>query len=401
MPARFVLNIFLLATAAMAGIHHIELQSTSRLSSTRSHDNISKRWDQAVLGSQSSKHGVELWYAPGPLGLTVPAALGNPPQPFRLLVDLTWDALFVPSADLDTRYTSPGDMFQYFSNESSTFIPEPTGNRQSVEYGLVDFDGDLVFDTFRIAGVETTHQPFINADSAHPAGWMDLWSGYDGALGLSPGWDTPMNYSSTPSPWSVMVNQSVLDRNLFAIDVPRGGNYVDDPQMGEMSFGGINPKYDSSRFVALPTIQHDDRMWAVEAQSVTWTNETHPIHHEFDNIMAVVTTDWIIALPGSMARQIQESVSQWTGCGFLWCFIDCDIRKRLPDFIFEIAGQNLTLTPFDYAPLTIGPGGQRLCSFDIWSSRAFHDRNSPIPEEALILGTPFLNAFYRLVYSLT
>ncbi|KAI6081710.1 aspartic peptidase domain-containing protein [Hypoxylon rubiginosum] len=333
----------------------------------------------------------------GPVGLTVPAALGNPPQPFRLLLDLSFDTLFVPSATLDLSHASPGyNIFRYYSNESSTFVPGPPGQRHTVNHGLVHFGGEVAFDDFIIANVHTKHQPFINIDEAYQTALLALWWDHDGVLGLSPRWNTSANYSSTPSPWSVMVDQGVLDHNLFALDIPRGPNHLDDPQMGELSFGGINPKYESSNFAALPIVQDNDRVWAVEAQSVTWTNKTHPIHYQFDNTTAIFTTDWVVALPDPMAKELASSLSQWVFCNVYWCWVECAAREHMPDFVFQLAGQNFTVTAFEYAPMAVSQYKEPRCSFDIWSSEAYLNPEHPVAAGSILLGTPFLNAFYSV-----
>src|SRR5947207_366321 len=168
------------------------------------------------------------------------AAIGNPPQPFRLLVDLAWDTLFAPSVRCNDS-ACDNAIFRYSSNESSTY--ESVGSVPDTRYGGLRFSGDLAFDTLHIAGLEIPKQPFMEAVSANPLGFLYIYWAYDGVLGLAPRWNASIDYSLTPSPWMMMVNQSLLDENLFAIELPHEPLDIRaPPRTGEISFGGINPK---------------------------------------------------------------------------------------------------------------------------------------------------------------
>ena len=187
-----------------------------------------------------------------------------------------------------------------------------------------------------------------------------------------------------------MVNQSLLDQNLFAIDVPRGPrNVFEISRTGEIIFGGISPKYESSNFSVLPLSDYTDQVWAVEAQSLTLENETHPIHQDFVNLTLAGfdTTAWFIGLPGNWSSMIYASVPH--DCGFIWCFVDCMQRKNMPNITFGLAGKNFSLTPYDYAPEFVADG-QSVCSFELYSSEGWY------PVDAIVLGPQFLNAFYAV-----
>lgn len=277
-------------------------------------------------------------------GLITTASLGTPPQPFRLVVDLVWDTLFVPNASIDLQPFERDFLNLYYANESSTAAPSDLG-RRSVERDLVDFSGPVVEDTFRVSGgAEVARQPFIAAERAYSQE-INLWALYDGVLGLSPRFhnhddddgvgdgdgDGDMPEDRLPSPWSRMVREGVLDANLFAIEVPRvaSGDLDNIPEpeptmRGDISFGAINPKYSDVHFVSLPLVRDDDRLWAVEAQAVRWDNETHPIERGFDNdddddddgkkkkTIAVFTTEPLIAVPDTnLVRQIYRSIPPW------------------------------------------------------------------------------------------
>ena len=319
------------------------------------------------------------------------AALGNPPQPFRLLIDLAWDTLFVPSAEFNGDCDGSHDHLQFYSNQSSTYSRlDPDA---WLLYGTDRFLGELARDTFRIAGLEVEDQFFVNVAHAHPLGFISFYFGYDGVLGLAPRWDHPLTSTLptlAPSPWSMMVNQSVLDTNLFALELPygvmdlRGMN-----RYGQISFGGIIPKYASADFTSLPLSNYSDQVWAIEAQYFTWENETHPLHEDFSNLTLAGfdTTSWFISLPGHWPEKIYASVEH--DCGPIFCTVDCEKRKSMPNITFGLSRQSLTLSPFDYTVEVLTPGDEKACLFNIYPSRGRY------PVDAIVLGKPFLETFYR------
>ncbi len=280
----------------------------------------------------------------------------------------------------------------FYSNHSSTY--SVLKHFAEMVYGTDRFEGELATDTFRVAGLELEDQPFINVDSANPLGFISLYFGYDGVLGLAPRFNhlRTTDLTSAPSPWFNMVNQSLLDANLFALELPMGVEHWQDiKRWGEISFGGTSSKYDCANFSRLPLSSYNDQVWAVEAQSLTWENETHPIHEDFANLTLAGfdTTSWFIGLPGNWPQKIYESVEH--DCpGFAFnCQIDCLQRKKMPNFTFGLAGKKFTITPYDYTVEFEGPAKTKVCFFDIIPTEGYY------PVDAIVLGKPFMEAFYR------
>jgi saccharopepsin len=248
--------------------------------------------------------------------------------------------------------------------------------------------GRMLTDTFRIAGIEIEEQSFVDADRANPMGFLDFWYGYEGALGLAPGWSTPATLRS--SPWSSMVNKSLLEHNIFGIDVPRGlRGVVDITRTGEITFGSISRKYERSNFTTLATSNQSDGCWAVEAQALTMTNQTHSSTQIFDKLTLarIEAAGPFMGLPGTWMDGLRASVPH--KCGFFWCFVDCLDRKHMPNLTFTLADHNFTITPYDYAP-EITAGEQTTCLFMVWSTDGNFDVDS------IVLSTEFLNAYYAV-----
>ena len=87
------------------------------------------------------------------------------------------------------------DLLHYYSNRSSSYAPGQKG--LWAVCGTNRFEADLTIDTVRLAGLEFSYQPFLNADSSKPLGFIDLWFGYDVALGLAPRWNTSVDKTLT------------------------------------------------------------------------------------------------------------------------------------------------------------------------------------------------------------
>ncbi|KAK8130606.1 hypothetical protein PG999_002986 [Apiospora kogelbergensis] len=231
-----------------------------------------------------------------------------------------------------------------------------------IEQNLVDFSGPAALDTFQIGGgtLRVPGQPFVAVEHAQPMSLIHLWLNYDGVLGVSPRCEMPAvpTASRLPSLWSRMVQTGVLDDNIFDIEVPHAmrGSFQDPevgPTTGEMTFGGVSAKYRDAKFAALPLMRDDDRVWAVETQSVRWENKTEPINYRFNSsTIAVFST-----------------------------------------------GRSFTVTAFQYAYQVVSPEEGDQCTFNIFPTSRFAKKGGPIPKDALILGSPFLNAYYS-VYDL-
>ena len=135
----------------------------------------------------------------------------------------------------------------------------------------------------------------------------------------------------------MMVNQSLLDANLFALELPSGVMDLQDlSRHGQITFGGVSSKYASANFTRLPLSNYSDQVWAVQAQSFTWENSTHPLHEDFVNLTLAGfdTTSWFIALPGHWPEKIYASVEH--DCGFISCTVDCEARKHMPNLTFGL-----------------------------------------------------------------
>jgi hypothetical protein len=320
----------------------------------------------------------------------VPAAIGTPPQPFRLLLDLAWDTLFVPSADCDYDCKDNGNLF-FWSNQSSTYTPHC--RETDIVYGTDRVTGDLANDTFQIAGLTISDQTFLNAARFVPMGFISFYFGYDGVFGLGPRFVHPRldHQFSAPSPWSNLVSRSMLPENIFTLTLPHGQQEIPDShRIGELTLGGPNPKYATANFTSLPVSNLTSQAWITEAQSITWHNTTYPLHYTFppNTTFAVLdTTSWFLGLPGHAARNISASLD--LQCALIDCFVDCNDRKKMPDLTFGIGGQEITVTAFEYVT-EIYVSKQSVCVLDLYPT----DNQYSSEVDVVVLGRGLLEAFH-------
>jgi hypothetical protein len=161
--------------------------------------------------------------------------IGTPPQYFSAIIDMNWNDLWVVSADCnDNRCNAPRHLFN--SSKSSSF--QNTSRIGRAHYGGYQMSGHIAYDTMQIAGLEIKHQVFLNAETFHP-GWVDLTES-DAVLGLS---RYPANENnsciSESNPFFSMMDQGLVDRNLFAIKTSTWN------RIGEIEFGAIDPTYEN------------------------------------------------------------------------------------------------------------------------------------------------------------
>ena len=117
-----------------------------------------------------------------------------------------------------------------------------------------------------------------------------------------------------------MVEQSLLDHNVFAIDIPRlPRNLREIARTVEISLGGISPKTEHSRFSTLPISHYDDQVWAVEAQHLRLEyDDGHWIEQDFVDLTLAGfdATSFFIGLPGTWSETIYASLPH--DCGLVW-----------------------------------------------------------------------------------
>ncbi|KAF2190991.1 hypothetical protein K469DRAFT_655479 [Zopfia rhizophila CBS 207.26] len=96
----------------------------------------------------------------------------------------------------------------------------------------MDMDGKVSHDTLHVAGLEIRDFVFGEATSVILENIFSGYDGHDGFLDLAP--NSEAATLGMPSPFSRMVEDGLLDKNLFAIKVPRGAIFGFDSDKTKM-----------------------------------------------------------------------------------------------------------------------------------------------------------------------
>jgi hypothetical protein len=276
---------------------------------------------------------------------TTPISVGTPPLRMTATVDTSWSTLFIPS--VNCTYNPEEHEFQYCiihplynSSLSSTYQEDLTP--ASVLYtggaGLYTW-GNVSRDSVHVAGMEIKGQLFEEATKMHPdvSTRDDL---FDTALGLSlfptRNGDFPEDFSA-PSPFHNMIQQGLLDANIFSLKLARS-----DKEHGEIVLGGLPPNLQREKMIEVP-LDHSktddsDHVWrfytmngwqvSVKNMSMGFngSNCTTPILEEPQIAVISSSFPWI-GIPDKVAEEIHTAI----GIRHVFDWIDCDERENLPN----------------------------------------------------------------------
>ena len=219
--------------------------------------------------------------------------------------------------------------------------------------------------------------------------WGDIE--WDGILGLAP--SSEQSVAGIENPLQSLVAQERLDRDMFAMRLPRGD------QAGELFLGGTNPELFTGDTTQLRLTHKTTRKseafnsptgrWQVSLDSISIGNGAVTLK----NYVALLETDYpLIALPSEMVENIHYHL------GFVFAggldaplSIDCEMRTTLPDITFKLDGNDFILTPFDYTLEVDNAevGGLRCLSL-------FAPKPQSDADNIIILGGAFLRNWYSV-----
>ena len=322
---------------------------------------------------------------------TTSITIGNPPQHFRLALDINTGDFIIPSAtcggyECDERQ----EKHPYNSSMSSTY--DANGTSATSTWAGYEYDGFLSQDTIHFGNLDLGNLTFEEWTTASCIDPVCINRGYDGVLGLAPPW---MGNARAQNVLLLMLAQNILDSPIFSLKLPL---YEQDE--GEILFGAVNPLLNSSAFVTFPVINStaDGRVnnsWTVPASHVSLDT---PVPLELnlppDAYAVLDTAIPYIMLPSQMARNITAAIGGSPG-PYWFHHVPCERRQELPNLLFTLAGHNVTITPFHYIlqmeNVPTPPDGRpgRICVVPFMPSDEFSH-----PENGLVLGHPFLRGFY-------
>lgn len=156
--------------------------------------------------------------------------------------------------------------------------------------------------------------------------------------------------------------------------------------------GGVNRSLYTGAISRVPVTNENSSFllagrWQTPAESLS-IGPSHDIQWSLKGYTAVFTTMWAwIYLPDEVAYYLNQ-VFQFEPAMFLPDSVDCRLRDTMPDVVLNLAGIDLTLTPYDYTlEWDVGRGPTRCVS-------VFTE--SELPDTEIVIGSAFLRKFYTV-----
>ena len=241
----------------------------------------------------------------------------------------------------------------------------------------------MTLDSFDFAGLQITHQQFLEAISVQPIGlsWKDVTI-IHGILGLTP--SSSGSSLGNPSPFESMVRQKVLDRGIFSMRLR-------EPR--ELLFGAVDDTAFRGDLVEIPLTSRTGRYaltgrWQAAASYMTLGSDPGIRLSLAGYTASFSTRSAFMFLPDDLVFEIWR-VLEFEDIMFLPPSVECDRRGSLPELTFNLAGRNFTLAPNDY-------------TFEFPIDSAYTRCVSAIMPfgveqyEEVVLGSAFLRAFYSV-----
>jgi hypothetical protein len=181
-----------------------------------------------------------------------------------------------------------------------------------------------------------------------------------------------------------MAESGVLEKNMFAL-------YLREPM--EISLGMLNRDLIHGNMIVVPLTNETGRdvtgSWQTSMDAITLGSDSG-VQFSLDGTTAAFSTrDSFIQLPDDIVWEILKGLDFIMDEMFLPPYVPCEQRGFMPDITITLAGQNLTLTPYDYTLEWVLGRGSRYCV------------SAMVPDpvrgsKEVILGSSFLRAFYSV-----
>lgn len=273
-----------------------------------------------------------------------------------------------------------GDV-KYNSLASSSFKSNDTV--LEVDYGYLFASGHVVSDNFNFNGFRAKNQPFLEATTVEPIGlsWDDM-STIHGIVGLTP--SSAGSVLNNPSPFMTMVSENVLDKNLFSMRLR-------EPR--ELLFGAHDSELFTGDIVRLPLSNKTSQYgltgrWQTEAKYLTLGSDPGLRIPLAGYAASFSTGSAFIFLPDRIVSDIWRDL-EFEELMYMPPSVSCDKLALMPDIIFNLAGRNFTLTPYDYTFEWPMKPSQIRCATAIMPF-GIEQYNE------IVLGSAFLRTFYSV-----
>lgn len=223
---------------------------------------------------------------------------------------------------------------KYDNSKSSSY--QANGTKWSIEYGSGSASGFLSTDVVSIGSAGIKAVTFGEATSE--PGLTFIEAKFDGILGL--GFKTIAVDDVVPV-FDLMVQQKVVSAPIFSFYLNRNPN---DPQGGELIFGGSDPKHYSGNFTFLNVTKVG--YWQFEMDAISVDGQKGPYCSGGCQAVADSGTS-LIAGP---TKEIDALNTKLGAVPFLEgeYLFDCSQIDALPPVSFTLAGKEFVLNKDDY-----------------------------------------------------
>lgn len=200
------------------------------------------------------------------------------------------------------------------------------------------------------------------------------------------------------NPFLDMVDQKLLDRNVFSLRLARK-----DEEHGTLTFGSVDDRLYTGKLTSFPATNvtngdneaiavYSSSGWQVSLQAISLgsNSSSGSLHASLPNFTAILSTNFPhIGLPAKLAWQFTQH------CGatqYLWPF-DCEARTSLPNLTLTLGadGRDLVLTPWDYMFEVEHENEGTKCILSFIEIPEMLDNLGYV-----MLGTAFLTSFYSV-----
>lgn len=305
--------------------------------------------------------------------------LGSPIQTFNVIFDTGSANLWIPSK----KCRSPACWTHKNYNSAASSTYEADGRALEIHYGSGSMKGFLSRDTLSVAGLEVHNQTFGEATTL--PGITFLAAHFDGILGMA---FDEISVDNAKTPFRQMIDSGLVSEPLFSVWLNRDKN---DPEGGEIVFGGIDDKHVDGEFTYTP-VTHTT-YWQFKMDSLELapaTGETSQVEYKVceNGCQAIADTGTSLLVgPSTDVHKLNTRLGAIPLPGGEYILPSCDLTG-LPNLVLTIEGKKFVLKPEQYI-LKQEAGPKSLCISGI--------AGIDIPNNPLwILGDVFIGPYYTV-----
>ncbi|AAF27055.1 F4N2.8 [Arabidopsis thaliana] len=299
-------------------------------------------------------------------------SVGSPPQKFNVVFDTGSTDLWVPSKEWpeETDHKHPK-----FDKDASKTCRLMKGGEVNIAYETGSVVGILAQDNVNVGGVVIKSQDLFLA--RNPDTYFRSVK-FDGVIGLG---IKSSRAQGSVTVWENMVKQKLITKPIFSLYLrPHKGDGGEDPNGGQIMFGGFDPKQFKGEHVYVPMKLSDDR-WKIKMSKIYINGK--PAINFCDDVECTAMVDsgsTDIFGPDEAVGKIYKEI------GATKVIIRCEQFPALPDIYFEIGGKHLRLTKHDYVEVKTNP--KKRCRLRIVKSKN--------RRKDWVLGEAFMTKFHTV-----